>query len=315
MAQRAELLLVPGCAPSYRPAPKPQRVQGLISFAHRSSRPTRIIAVQPQERSAYLTAQAREHDPDRYLAALFAPAERREAVLALILFNHELARVPDVVRQPIAGYIRYQWWRDALDEAVAGQPPRQHPVAVTLAETLQRGWVAADPLQSLIDARERELEPMPAEDLAALENYLAQTSGLLQELVLACLGGGSADEQAAARAIGTAMGLVGVVHAIAHEARPQHQLLPPPLLAEAGHGRIVTMILARVDELLVQARRAAGRPARALMPAFLPARLVGAHARRIRAALDADPFRAAALARPVVGAPLVLLAAYLRRRP
>jgi hypothetical protein len=73
------------------------------------------------------------------------------------------------------------------------------------------------------------------------------------------------------------------------------------------------MIPARVDELLLQARRAAGRPARALMAAFLPARLVDAHARRIRA-LGADPFRAAALARPA-GAPLVLLAAYLRRRP
>ena len=34
----------------------------------------------------------RRHDPDRFLCALFAPPARRDALFALVAFNHELAR-------------------------------------------------------------------------------------------------------------------------------------------------------------------------------------------------------------------------------
>jgi phytoene/squalene synthetase len=37
--------------------------------------------------------QVREHDPDRYLAALFAPATARRALFALYAFDHEIAKV------------------------------------------------------------------------------------------------------------------------------------------------------------------------------------------------------------------------------
>ena len=57
--------------------------------------------MQPEDRTAYLLREARSHDPDRYLCALLAPADRREALLALTLFNHELARIPDIVTQPV----------------------------------------------------------------------------------------------------------------------------------------------------------------------------------------------------------------------
>ena len=38
--------------------------------------------------AAFLAAEARRHDPDRYLCALLAPPDRRGAVLALVLINH-----------------------------------------------------------------------------------------------------------------------------------------------------------------------------------------------------------------------------------
>ena len=72
------------------------------------------------EGSSYLLAETKRRDPDRYLCALFAPADRRDSVLALVLFNDELARIPIVVTQPMTGLIRLQWWRDALDELAAG---------------------------------------------------------------------------------------------------------------------------------------------------------------------------------------------------
>ena len=63
---------------------------------------------------SYCGQQARIHDPDRALSALFAPEPARGALLALLAFNAEIERVPRMVREPILGQIRLQWWRDAL---------------------------------------------------------------------------------------------------------------------------------------------------------------------------------------------------------
>lgn len=53
-------------------------------------------------------ATVRRFDPDRYFSALFAPADKRPLLFALYAFNHELARVGEVVREPMMGEIRLQ---------------------------------------------------------------------------------------------------------------------------------------------------------------------------------------------------------------
>src|SRR5713101_6422739 len=80
-----------------------------------------------------LAALVRRHDRDRYQTALFAPADRREALFALYAFNYEIARVREIVTQPMLGEIRLQWWREAVAAAYAGAPPRQHEVVAPLA--------------------------------------------------------------------------------------------------------------------------------------------------------------------------------------
>ena len=64
----------------------------------------------------------RRHDRDRYQTALFAPADRREALFALYAFNYEIARVRETVTQPMLGQIRLQWWREVVEAAYAGAP-------------------------------------------------------------------------------------------------------------------------------------------------------------------------------------------------
>ncbi len=46
----------------------------------------------PARTASSLAGFVRRYDPDRFLTALFAPPEKREALLALYAFNHELAR-------------------------------------------------------------------------------------------------------------------------------------------------------------------------------------------------------------------------------
>ena len=63
----------------------------------------------------------RDTDRDRYLATLFAPAEKRDALFALYAFDAEISRVRDLAREPIPGEIRLQWWRDVLGGAGRGE--------------------------------------------------------------------------------------------------------------------------------------------------------------------------------------------------
>ena len=69
------------------------------------------------ERGDTVRRIARSGDPDRSLAALFAPREARADLFALIALNVELARIAEIVTEPGLGIIRLQWWREAIDRA------------------------------------------------------------------------------------------------------------------------------------------------------------------------------------------------------
>ncbi len=270
--------------------------------------------MRPEERSTYLAGEARRRDPDRYLCALFAPAARRDAFLGLVLFNHELARVPGAVSQPMAGYIRYQWWREAIDELAAGKPARRHPVVAELAAALGQGRAAPDGLRALVDAREQALEQVDTRDPVALERYAAGTSGALQALLYAALGGHGAGEADAATRIGTAFGLLGFAHAVAHEAEGR-----PDAGASGELTQATWAMLDRAEDLLRAGRERVGRPPREHMAAFLLASLARHHLRRIRRRGAGAPPAPASAPEPELAwpplAPLRLLARTLARRP
>ena len=65
-------------------------------------------------------ASARLNAPDRYYAALFAPAAVRDDLIALAAFCGEIARIGRQVSEPVMGEIRITWWRDALLAAEHG---------------------------------------------------------------------------------------------------------------------------------------------------------------------------------------------------
>ncbi len=224
----------------------------------------------------YLLAEARRVDPDRYLCALFAPADRREPLLALAVLARDLARIPDMVTQPMAGLIRYQWWREAVAEAGAGRP-REHPVVEALAVGLGQGWLQLEDLHMLVDAHEALLESGPATDPPALQGRLESTAGAVQAIAVRCLGATTADERQAAAKVGTALGLV---HAT-------------PAAASGGMDR--DGLLDRASRLLEEARGLAPRPPRELLSAFLPARLARSRARRLRRGRGAESPPLAAL--------------------
>lgn len=168
----------------------------------------------------------RRHDRDRYQTALFAPEDRREALLALYAFNYEVARVREVVTEPMLGQIRLQWWREVIDAAYAGAPPRTHDVARPLAAAIARFALGREHFERLIDARERDLADEAPATLAALEDYAEGTSATLIHLALEVLGAADPPASAAAREIGIGYALAGVLRAMPFHARAGRSYVP-----------------------------------------------------------------------------------------
>lgn len=97
-------------------------------------------------------------DEDRWISSRYAPAEKRRALVALYALNVELARVRSVVSEPTLGAIRFQWWREALQEIEVGAPTRKHDVVLAVAACIQQNHFAPKGLQRLVDGHEDALE-------------------------------------------------------------------------------------------------------------------------------------------------------------
>ena len=122
----------------------------------------------------------RRHDPDRFLTALFAPPEKRDALLTLYAFNHELARAREAVSEPPLALIRLQWWREVVEGA-----HRRHEVAEPLRAAIEAGDLVRGDLLPLIDAREAEVEPA-FETVADWRAYVFGTAGGLAVAAAVC---------------------------------------------------------------------------------------------------------------------------------
>ena len=237
----------------------------------------------------------RRYDRDRYLTALFAPADRREALMALYAFNHEVAKTRESVTEPMLGRIRLQWWREGLDAAYDTGPVRQHEVMVPLADAIRRFGLTRDEFERLIDARELDLEAEPPATVAALEAYCADSSGRLQALALEILGVRDAEAMVAAREVGTAYALTGLLRAIPFHARARRLYIPADLSREVGLDVAALFELKPTAALAIAAGRlAAGAHAHlsaarararsipaAALPALLPARLASVYLRAL----------------------------------
>jgi len=179
-------------------------------------------------------ALVRRHDRDRYQTALFAPADRREALFALFAFNYEIARVREIVTQPMLGQIRLQWWREIVDAAYAGAPPRQHEIAEPLAAAIGDHRLTRAHFDRMIDTRERDLADEPPATLAALEDYAEGTAATLLYLVLEALGVTEPAAHACAGEVGIGYALAGLLRAMPFHARSGRCYIPADIAARTG---------------------------------------------------------------------------------
>lgn len=244
---------------------------------------------------SYCAGLVRDQAPGRYLATLFAPAGVRPALFGLYAFDHEIAKVRHVVSEPMAGLIRFQWWRDALDAIAAGDPAPAHPVAQALQDAWPRLAIARSRLDAAIDARERELEQAVPETLPALEQHLVATSSGLVLTALELLGVRDQPARDAGLEVGLAIGLADLLREIDLD-RTRTLFLPKDVLGRHGiasdavheassPGAFAPAIRELADRArahLRKARRSRRKVPDQALPALLPGVMVGHQLRGLR---------------------------------
>ena len=237
-----------------------------------------------QDAFAYCAELVRQADRDRFIAALFAPADRRDALAALYAFNIEITRVREAAREVLPGEIRLQWWSDVL----AGERREEagaNPVAAALLATIDKNRLGTEKLNALIAARRFDLYDEPMATIADLEDYAAHTSSDLIALAAQIIG---VDAEAAAQPAGIAYGITGLIRAFPLHAARRQLYIPVELLERHNvrphdvlTGRPSSDLNAALTDLRGIARRHLASAHERIMllprealPAFLPVALV-----------------------------------------
>ena len=209
-------------------------------------------------------------DPDRMRAARLAEPDMRDRLFALYAFHAELAKVPELVSEPMLGQIRYQWWRECLDEIYGSGPVRKHEVSTPLAEMVEQSGVSRFLLERIIDGRERDLDPRPFASIVEATEYADATSGALLNAALAVIG------EDGRNAAGRAWGLTGLARGYRYYA--------DSMLKEVAFAEIVSAAREAYDE-------ARGRAPAGAVPALAYVALVPGYLRRMSGA-GYDPTQA-----------------------
>ncbi len=267
--------------------------------------------MQERERHEIVARIVRQGDPDRYLAALFAPKAARDHLLALYGLNVELSSIAEQAREPVLGEIRLQWWRDAIHKAARGQTVG-HPVADAIGETLKACPLSRSRLSALIEARAFDISVKTMPDWPSLKTYLHDTAGALFQLAAEILGGDSAALAPAARSAGLAYGLTGLMRALPNHTAQRRVDLPADLLlrhdlsperlcageTNAGLSPLLGGLRREARMGLNDAMRHAGQLSRAERTAFLPLSLVDPYLAVLKT-VEQDPLHRIARINPL----------------
>lgn len=229
-----------------------------------------------------LAADLKAENPDHYLAILFAPPAVREALTALYAFAGEVSRVRRVVREPIAGLIRLQWWDDVIDGLESGKTVA-HPVVDALRRAVGDAGLDMGALKRVIDGHRRPFEMEVPPSLSSFECYLTAIGGDVARAAAVLLGAHGPDVLNAASRVGLVRAAWDQLRAL-EIAGPERRIwLPSPWLGEADDGAddavwagLRSRFAAWSLEQLADARRQAPSIARPHLAAFLSGTLAGA---------------------------------------
>lgn len=172
------------------------------------------------------------HDPDRFFLSLFAPAACREHLWALFAFNYEIAKTREVVSETMLGLARLQWWREAVGKIYDTGDFPQHEILKALAPAIKKYNLPREEFETLVYAREFDLENVLPANIEGFLNYADFTSTPLMKLAVRIMGGDVDYEPVQQVAVNFA--IAGLLRAIPFHASQRRCYLPEELMKRHG---------------------------------------------------------------------------------
>lgn len=170
----------------------------------------------------YTGSLVRQHDPERFFLTLLAPAAVRPALWAVLAFNYEVAKTREVVSEPTLGFIRLQWWRDALTSLYAGNNPPAHEILEPLSAAIRTYDLPFDLFDAVLTGREFDLEDKIPATVVEMKDYISSTATPLVKLMLKICG----ESLDGAAPIAMAYGIAGLMRAIPFHAQQGRCFVP-----------------------------------------------------------------------------------------
>ncbi|BCH16380.1 MULTISPECIES: phytoene/squalene synthase family protein [unclassified Mesorhizobium] len=243
------------------------------------------------ENAKIVRETVRAADHDRYVCALYAPEDKRDALFSLYAFNAEISGIRDRIREALPGEVRLQWWRDVIAAGDTGAGTG-HPVADALKATISAHRLPKPAFENMLEARIFDLYDDPMPSRTDLEGYCGETAAALIQLAAMVLDPVEAPRFAelAGRA-GCAQAMTGLLLLLPLHRKRGQCFVPADILAAAGSSsdefvagddgpgaqRAVAAMIALAQEHLAAFEQGASALPDSLRPAFLPLALSRAY--------------------------------------
>ena len=234
----------------------------------------------------FALARLREFNRGRYLACLYLPGDIRSDVAALWAFDAEIARIPDIVSEPMPGEIRLQWWRDLIK---SGDNAGSGPLARSLMSVINRHDLPHESFHAYLEARIFDLYQDPMPDAGTFEGYLGETVSVLFHNAALIVGANRTTELADTSGhVGMAVGITGLLTECAKH-RSRGQVFIPLSMLEAAkldrdswlapksderHSAVISELAGLAGMHLAKARASLDTIPKSARRAFLPLCLV-----------------------------------------
>jgi phytoene synthase len=210
----------------------------------------------------------------RHLAWLYAPANARGAIAALLTLEAEITASTRPGLDHAVAHARLGWWQEEAGELARGRP--RHPFGRQLADAFAAAALSPPDLRGLVEVARLDLACSAFESQPELADYLGRWSeGLFRNLLLLCCAASEAraDLERFATAAGSAIRDIELVARLAHDARlgRVHVALSPADAATSGHQAWQAQPWPAAQAELLRARLQGRRQALARAASALPA--------------------------------------------
>lgn len=151
---------------------------------------------------AFCQSELKSLDTVSHFAALTAPQDKRQALMALYAFHVTIRRIATQVSSPEMGEIRLQWWRDVILDTQSSFESgcglaNIGPLAGALKQIQKQYQLPCDQLEAIVDAHAFDLASSPMPDEESYDIYSKSTTGMRLALASRILNDGQSTDRLA----------------------------------------------------------------------------------------------------------------------